>query len=207
MNNNVQNQYTVHSAPGCQIDTSSTAPEGFKVNALSSSVSHPSCGSSKGSNNGCAFIDDSKASYGAPFNKAGGGTYAMEWTSSGIKIWSFPRGQEPADLEGNPNPSGWAGKFLKAAWSSHSCDTKTFFKQHAVTFNTDLCGDWAGSAYRELSSPPPCDLPAIVGTDTDMSFSLVCLAGGKSKCLEYVKTGSHFTEAYWAINSVRVYQS
>jgi len=179
VNNNKQNQYTVHSAPGCEIDTSSTAPEGFKVNSIASEVSHPSCGSSKGSNNGCAFIDNDANSAGAPFNAAGGATYAMEWTSDGIKIWTFPRGSEPSDIASqSPSPSSWNTKYLKAAWSSHSCDTKKYFKEHAVTFDTTLCGDWAGNAF----------------------------PGGKSKCHDYVKTGSHFKDAYWAINHVSVYQ-
>lgn len=177
---NNQNQYTVHSASGCEIDTSSTAPKAFRVAASISSVLNKECVSGQGHNSGCAFVDESKASAGAPFNAAGGGTYAMEWTSDGIKIFFFPRAEEPSDIASQaPNPDGWETKYLKAAWSSHSCDTKKFFQSHAVTFNIDLCGDWAGSAY----------------------------PGGKSKCAEYVKTGSHFKEAYWAINSVSVYQS
>jgi hypothetical protein len=179
INTNTQNQYTVHSAPGCEIDTSSSAPLGFKVSSIASSVGHTSCGSSKSSNTGCAFVDKSDSSFGAPFNAAGGSVVAMEWTSEGIKIWNFPRGNVPSDITNSPNPDGWSPTYLKAAWSSLKCDTKTFFKQHAVTFDTTLCGDWAGAAY----------------------------PGGKSKCNAYVETGSHFTEAYWAINSVSVFQT
>lgn len=192
------NQYTIHSAPGCEIDTTSTAPEGFKVAAISSKVSHPSCGSTKGENAGCAFVDNNKASAGAPFNSQGGGTFAMEWTSDGIKIWSFPRGDEPSDIDSqSPSPNDWDTKYLKAAWSSHSCDTAKYFQQHAVTFDTTLCGAWAGSAYRACNFFTEHNVPAKL-----TFFS----AGGKSQCEEYVKTGSHFKEAYWAINSVSVFQ-
>jgi len=180
INTNEQNQYTVHSASGCEIDMSSTAPEGFKVSALASKVLHTECGSTKSSNSGCGFVDEDDTSAGAPFNAAGGGVFAMEWTSDGIKIWHFPRGSEPSDIASqSPSPSNWNTQYLKAAWSSHSCDTKKYFQQHAITFDITLCGAWAGSAY----------------------------PGGKSKCEEYVKTGSHFKEAYWAVNHVSVYQT
>ncbi|KAF8315336.1 hypothetical protein DL93DRAFT_2057199 [Clavulina sp. PMI_390] len=179
VNTNTQNQMTLHTASGCTIDTSSTAPTGFKVSAIASSLGSTTCGSSKSSNSGCAFIDSDKASAGAPFNAAGGGVFAMEWTSNGLKIWFFPRGSEPSDIASqNPNPNNWSTTYQKAAWSSHTCDTKKYFQQHAITFDTTLCGDWAGSAF----------------------------SGGKTACEKYVQTGSHFKEAYWAINHVSVYQ-
>lgn len=126
----------------------------------------------------------------------------MEWTSDGIKIWNFPRGDEPSDIASQtPTPSKWNTQYLKAAWSSHSCDTKKFFQQHAITFDITLCGDWAGSAYRTYLSPASIEYQGAPYL-TPLSFT----AGGKSKCSDYVKTGSHFTEAYWAINHVSVYQ-
>lgn len=74
----------------------------------------------------------------------------MEWTTDGVRIWNFPRNDVPSDLESQaPNPANWSRMYMKAAWSSVGCDTKTYFKQHAVTFDITLCGDWAGNAFRE----------------------------------------------------------
>jgi hypothetical protein len=39
---------------------------------------------------------------------------------------------------------------MKAAWSSTDCDTKKYFKQHTITFDITLCGDWAGNAFRKF---------------------------------------------------------
>lgn len=132
---------------------STSVPSAYRTSGLDSAVSHPSCGSSASSNNGCAFIDSSDTSYGKALNQQGGAVFAMEWTSDGIRIWNFPRDSVPADLDSqNPNPAKWSRLYMKAAWSSVGCDTKTYFKQHAVTFDTTLCGDWAGSAFRECFS-------------------------------------------------------
>lgn len=63
---------------------------------------------------GCS-VQAPEASYGDPFNANGGGVYAMQWTSSFIKIFFFPRNKIPADIKsGNPDPTKWglpAGNF------------------------------------------------------------------------------------------------
>jgi hypothetical protein len=39
---------------------------------------------------------------------AGGGVYATEWTSRGIKIWHFPRSKIPDNIQQNePDPGTW----------------------------------------------------------------------------------------------------
>jgi len=181
VHNNNQNQYTLHTAPGCTTDTSNTAPAAFSIKNLSSKVTSSVCGSSKTSNSGCAFVDSSTESYGAKLNAAGGAVFAMLWTDEGLKIWNFPRGDIPDDLTAqNPSPSSWGNQYLKAAWAASTCSTKQYFKQHAITINTSLCGDWAGASYKS--------------------------AGGPGTCQERVMKGSNFDTAVWKIKSVTVYQ-
>jgi hypothetical protein len=56
---------------------------------------------------GCSVIGP-VGSYGSSLNAKGGGVYAMEWTSSFIKIYFFPRNAIPADITaGTPDPSSW----------------------------------------------------------------------------------------------------
>lgn len=59
---------------------------------------------------------------------AGGGVYALEWSSegNGIRIWFFQRGSIPADVSGsNPNPNSWGTP--TAAWPESGCNTSQFF--------------------------------------------------------------------------------
>jgi hypothetical protein len=50
-------------------------------------------------NQGCTISADRQDSYGQKFNEAGGGTYAVEWTSDSIKVWIFGKNKEPEDLK------------------------------------------------------------------------------------------------------------
>ncbi|KAF8600512.1 hypothetical protein BDV93DRAFT_510835 [Ceratobasidium sp. AG-I] len=55
---------------------------------------------------GCAFVNDSVASFGAPFNIVGGDVFASRWDSSGIYVWFFHRSPIPHDITQNiPNPN------------------------------------------------------------------------------------------------------
>jgi hypothetical protein len=41
-------------------------------------------------------------------NDVGGGVYAMDWRSTGIRIWYFPPYAIPQDIiNGNPTTAGW----------------------------------------------------------------------------------------------------
>jgi hypothetical protein len=50
----------------------------------------------------------------------------MQWTSSGIQVWFFARGNIPGDITaGVPNPAGWGGP---VASFSQGCDFDGHFK-------------------------------------------------------------------------------
>lgn len=50
------------------------------------------------SNAGCGIESSSPSSFGTSLNAAGGGVYAMQWTSKLIKIWFFPRNASTSAL-------------------------------------------------------------------------------------------------------------
>ncbi|KAJ6257083.1 hypothetical protein Dda_7968 [Drechslerella dactyloides] len=180
-------QMTLHTTDGCQM-------RGVKRKQTGKVLS-TNCLNSTNYNMGCAVAGRAN-SYGDAANRGGGGVYAMEWRTAGIRMWFFPRSAIPPDVRtaltndnkntaakdgGKPDPSSWG--MATADFPSTGCDIDKHFKNHRIIINISLCGDWAGaqSIYTDEYACP--------GT-----------------CAEYV--GSHpegFAQAYWAINSIRVY--
>ena len=148
---------------------------------MSGSIDQSTCESSNGNNNGCGITSDSSSSYGTGLNSAQGAVYATEVTSSTITIWFWSRGSEPSDVtSGSPDPSNWGTPF--ALFSG--CDISSYFKDMQIVFDTTFCGDWAGQAW---SSDSQCSSKA-------------------STCEDYVQNNPDgFSEAYWAVNSLKVY--
>jgi len=130
-------------------------------------------------NTGCGIVGNPN-SYGAPFNAGGGGVFVTEWTQGFIRMFYFPRGRSPADLNSaSPNPSGWGLPFAHFTLDSE-CPA-SHFKDHTMVINLTFCGDWAG---------------AVFGSQCP----------GLGNCGDYVKNNPQaFNEAYWLINYVAVY--
>ncbi|KAF7889596.1 uncharacterized protein EAF02_002011 [Botrytis sinoallii] len=128
-----------------------------------------------------------RSTYGKSFNSNGGGIYATEWTSDYIKIWFFPRNAIPLDIkEGNPEPSSWP-KPQAIFQGSSSCDIEKHFANQSLVFDTTFCGEFAGGVW---------------GKDGG-----ICSQGGKLTCEQFVAANSDsFKDAYWLIDSVKVYQ-
>ncbi|KAF8609286.1 WSC-domain-containing protein [Ceratobasidium sp. AG-I] len=172
------NRYTLHTGPNstCTIDPAPAAK--FKT---SSTTMGKVCASKEGANAGCGFSDPDEASYGQGFNDAGGAVIAMEWQTSGIRIWRFGRNDIPADLQGDakkPNPNTWGTPV--AGWSSSSCNIANEVKKHNIIFDITLCGGWAGDQYAQSGCP---------GT-----------------CSDRVMEPSNFDNAIWKIKSLTVYE-
>ncbi|KAJ7759190.1 glycoside hydrolase family 16 protein [Mycena metata] len=166
------NQMTLHTSSGCSLATSAASDFTGKH------TSTTNCASSNGNNNGCGVTDFAPNVYGHEFNMVAGGVYAHVLADSGISIWHFARDAIPADItEQKPNPAGW-GK-PAAFFSSSACDISQHFKDHVLTFDTTLCGDWAGAAF----------------------------PGGPSACAAAVADPSNFALAKWQLNYVSVYES
>ncbi|KAJ7161598.1 glycoside hydrolase family 16 protein [Mycena filopes] len=171
VNDSPTNQMTLHTSAGCALATSAASKFTGKH------TSQTSCASSGGNNNGCSIMDASPHVYGHQFNLVAGGVYAHIVGDVGISIWHFARDAIPVDITAQkPNPDGW-GK-PAAFFSSSTCNIAEHFKDHVLTFDTTLCGDWAGS-----------DFP-----------------GGPSACAAAVADPSNFVVAKWELNYVSVYE-
>ncbi|KAL7629450.1 hypothetical protein AAE478_000970 [Parahypoxylon ruwenzoriense] len=157
--------YTLHSSAGC-------------------TFSQGDCNAPGTGNLGCGTPSDDTRTLADGFNEMGGGVFALEWTSSAINIFFFPRTEQiPEDITaGTPDPSTWGQP--STSFSGPGCDISSHFKNHQIVFDTTLCGDWAGKVF---SSDPVCSSKA-------------------STCQEYVASNpSAFRDSYWLINSVKVY--
>jgi len=147
-------------------------------------VTADNCNAGSDASTGCGVSTSNTQGYGDGFNNIGGGVYAMEWTSSSISIWFFPRSAIPSDITANaPNPNGWGTP--TTVFTGNTCDIDSNFANHNIIFDTTFCGDWAG----EVWSSGSC--AAVADT-----------------CNDYVGANpGAFSEAYWLINSVKVYQT
>ncbi|KIK54324.1 glycoside hydrolase family 16 protein, partial [Collybiopsis luxurians FD-317 M1] len=166
------NQITMHTSAGCSIDSS--------VQITGKLSNHPSCESSGADNSGCATMDSDPQTFGNGFNENGGGVVAQLWdTSDGIRVWFFPRNKIPADVQsGSPTPASW-GTPISYLKFGNSCSAG-HFKDHVITINTALCGDWAGNTYSSSGCP--------------------------GSCASAVADPSNFKDAQWQINYIHVYQ-
>ncbi|KAK8079984.1 hypothetical protein PG997_007802 [Apiospora hydei] len=77
-------------------------------------------------------------SYGDSFNAQGGGIYALEWDSDGLKVWHFPRSAVPSDIAyaplTSPEPASWG-------------PPQALFGGSGLVININLCGDYAGNIW------------------------------------------------------------
>ncbi|KKY18371.1 hypothetical protein UCRPC4_g04988 [Phaeomoniella chlamydospora] len=149
------------------------------------SQSTPDCNSANTENNsGCGIKSKDPQTYGL-FNENSGGVFATEWTSEAIKVWFWPRDAIPSDiLESQPNPGDQSWGAPQAVFSG-DCDIDSHFQNMQIIIDTTFCGDWAGKVWSTSS----CSSKA-------------------STCEDWVaENPTAFTEAFWAISSIEVFQS
>ena len=141
------------------------------------------CDAADNGNEGCSFHETNSNSFGTQFNAQGGGTYATEWTSAGISIWFWPAGGAPSDVLGDsPDPTGWGTPV--STWGGSDCTWDNHFMDHNLVFDTTFCGSWASNDFQSCSA-----------------------ANNGQTCEAFVQNNpSAFTEAYWQVNALRVYE-
>jgi len=180
--NSTANQSTLHTTPGCNLDTSrqTTPDQPDSFAAFSGEVATTICDSNVAFNSGCGIKYTDPRSYGFGLNSAGGGVYATLWNEEGIRIWFFARADVPSDItDKNPNPDTWGTPV--AFFSTDSCPMSQFFTDQTFIFNITLCGDLAG------------------GADNFNG------AGCPGTCADWVADPSHFRTVMWKVNYFRVY--
>jgi hypothetical protein len=158
VNDYTNNQATLHTNPGCTMSSTNAAALSISGNVLGGA----DCAAANTGNAGCGIRASTDNSFGAGFNSIGGGIYASEflsfhesrsslfnklctvqWDSSGISVFFFPRGTEPSDIAAEaPNPGNWGR--AQARWPASSCDPFKFFYSQNAIFDTTL---WCVSCY------------------------------------------------------------
>jgi len=184
VNNQGVNQMTLHTDAGCAMDPNQASQ--FTGHWAGNIAGKPSSNCDVNApgqyaNAGCGIIG-TQDSYGAGFNKNGGGVYATLWTDSEISVYFFPRNKIPGDIQSqNPNPAGW-GKPMAKFQIGGNCPS-SHFKAQQLIINLTFCGDWGGSVFGQMCP-------------------------GKGSCSDYVRWNpGAFNEAFWAINSVKIYRN
>jgi len=136
------------------------------------------------------MLGSNPPTWGAPLNQAGGGTFAMvrdlSTGGSGISVWYFAPGEEPADLRAgsqSARPAGWG---LPGAHFDVASSCASYFGAHYIVINTALAGDFAARTWAESGN---CQ--ATYGPITN----------------QVAYNGSSYDTAYWQINSLRVFSS
>ncbi|KAG9513570.1 endo-1,3(4)-beta-glucanase, partial [Aureobasidium melanogenum] len=178
VNTQNHNAMTLHTADGCSI---------YDNGNFTGSLWSDDCyvnAPDQTANEGCQITTSNYNTYGDGFNNVGGGVYAMEWTDEAISIWFFQRGSIPSNvLSANPSPDATWGKPLSQF--TGCCDIPEFFSDQQIVFDVTFCGDWAGSVW---SSDSTCS--ALSGS-----------------CTDYVANNPQaFGNAYWSINSLKVFE-
>ncbi|KAI9852017.1 MAG: hypothetical protein M1838_002140 [Thelocarpon superellum] len=168
------NQITLHTSDGCSM--------GVKRKETGS-VMNTNCYNSTNNNAGCA-VQGPSYTFGQAFNDNGGGVYATELRSAGIRSWFFQRSSIPTDiLMGTPDPSSWGTAM--ADFPNTDCNIGSHFQNQSIIANIDLCGSWAGD-------------PNVYSTQD----------GCPGTCTDYVANNpSAFTDAYWEFGTFNIYQA
>ena len=167
---------TLHTGPSCSI-THNNAFTGT-IQTSDCNVNDPN----QANNAGCGISTTNTQTYGRGLNSINGGVFATEWTSQAITVYFFPRSSIPSDITGgHPDPTSW-GKPL--AQFQGSCDMDSSMKNQKIVFDTTFCGDWAGNVWSSSSC-----------------------ASKAPTCQAFVENNpSAFADAYWTVNSLKVYQ-
>ncbi|WVR07219.1 hypothetical protein IAU60_004260 [Kwoniella sp. DSM 27419] len=154
---------------------------------MNGQVGETQCSAYLSGNTGCGIrmTGAANGTYGGTVNGVGGGYYAM-WrdleNSGGVYIYYWPRDAAgiPDDVKnpntGTTNVAGWG---LPAANLSVP-DCRQDFGNHVIVFDITFCGDYAGATYAATGCPGSCN--SFVHSNP-----------------------AAFSEAYWSVNSLRVY--
>ncbi|ESZ96632.1 glycoside hydrolase family 16 protein [Sclerotinia borealis F-4128] len=181
---------TLHTQDGCYISGNQYSSQ-LQDNVTSYNCDDTATSSIFGAQDAtsaCSGTNTDPNSYGTPFNSNGGGVYAMQWTSDVIRMWNFGPDAIPADITaGTPDPSTWT--LPSFTTEGGVCNIDELFANHKIVFDTTFCGGYAGQ--------------------TGFWEETTCYDADKfPTCDSYVGANpAAYKEAYWLINSVKVYQN
>ncbi|TFL02781.1 laminarinase [Pterulicium gracile] len=175
VNDRGPNQVTLHTAKGC------TMPS---YRDQSGTTVGTNCDAAVNNNKGCSVRSPETRSYGASFNSNGGGWYALQRATGGIRVWFWSRSASnvPSDVRNGAssiNTDNWGTPL--AYFPPDSCNMDDYFGDQNIIINLTFCGDWAGNDYGESGCP--------------------------STCVDYVNNNpSAFRDAYWDLQWLKIYE-
>ncbi|KAG8214674.1 glycoside hydrolase family 16 protein [Butyriboletus roseoflavus] len=153
VNNMTPNIASLHTGSNCHM-SSSRDMTGRSIGT--------NCAANETGNDGCGVQFPDTASFGPLFNDNEGGWYALERSSSVIRIWFWSRndGSVPDQVEFSSSqddvePESWG--VPTAVWSNEKCDFPEHFGPHNIIINLTFCGDWAGAVYPKSGCPDTCE--------------------------------------------------
>lgn len=175
------NQATLHTTAGCMMKPQSP------FTSTGTTVS-TNCDDIATASDGCGVHAPSNTpNYGPAFNKAGGGWYAYERAVNRTRVFFWPRHSltVPMDVRynlGAVETALWGKPF--ALFTNDLCDLSSHFGPNNIVFKNNICGDWAGRQ-EEYSA-----------------------AGCPGVCNDFANAHPEaFSEAYWDIAALRVYET
>ncbi|PFH49979.1 glycoside hydrolase family 16 protein [Amanita thiersii Skay4041] len=171
------NLSSLHTIPNCTMSM-------FRLQTGISKTTN--CDTAVDYNTGCGTTYLRPFSYGRSFNRFDGGWYVMQRSrKGGINIWFWSRNDwtVPSDVKyGSPNVTiGWNWPPPDVRFQYEQCDYDAHFDPHAMIFDLTFCGDWAGNTFADACR-------------RDIT------------CADFVDNNPQsFQNAYWEINSLRVF--
>ncbi|KAF8217767.1 concanavalin A-like lectin/glucanase domain-containing protein [Mycena galopus ATCC 62051] len=184
-----QNIYSVHTGSGCTIPDSSVSA--MTEVTIVQSTGGTNCDATVDPA-GCGFTDKKATTFGPGFNAAGGGVFALEFDTSGIKTWFWQTGSVPSDVTSKaPNPSTWGSPRMSVPTSS--CSPTTYFSDLMMVVDTNLGGTFTEGVW---------DTNGAGGQATSCKSQT-----GADSAADYVLShGSEFGDAaQWKINGFYIY--
>lgn len=184
---------TLHTSPGFSIAGNHGATRLASTEIVDSyncdDTATSSAYGSQSLNQGCSARNTAAGAYGKAFNANGGGVVVMEWTSNFIKMWNFPPGKVPQSLlDGKPDTTTFGTPQFDTEGGTGT--TADHFANHQIVFDTTFCGNYAGQDYFWQQTSCYKNNPTKY-----------------AKCKDYVAANpAAFANAYWIINSVKVYK-
>ncbi|KIK91498.1 glycoside hydrolase family 16 protein [Paxillus rubicundulus Ve08.2h10] len=171
------NLVTLHTSANCNMPSS---------RSMTGTSGGTNCDVNETNNESCGVSVSDTRSFGPAFNSAGGGWYAIERTSSLIKVffWSRYSTSVPSNVKtpGSTIDTGSWGTPI-AYFPNTDCNFATHLGPHNIVIDLDLCGTWAGNSGVYASSGCP------------------------STCVDYVNHNpSAFQTAYFTFNSLHIYE-
>jgi len=144
------NQSTLHTSAGCTMPASRD---------MKGTAANNDCESGSGSNTGCGVKFSEDDSYGHDFNLIQGGFYAMERTTTEVKVWFWPRTSTsvPSDVwngESIIDTDNWGEP--QAYFPDTDCNFASYFNNNNIIINLTFCGDLAANTYASSGCPDTC---------------------------------------------------